>query len=162
MPLPSNKENYNDYIVPDYNISMTPYQQPKAKEPKLEKRKRIGRFGEVFIEKRLILDAIIFPSEPTWPSKKPACPFVNKEEKVGLSSKGGDLVNGSTADVSQEYYYKHYQDNYFGDIYAFSDGDDTIEDLDKRFKPLGQGFKTFNKQKKRQTTDKQTNSLTES
>lgn len=151
----------------EYEMPLCAHITPKNKEPKLEKRKRIGRCGEIFIERKLFSDSIGFPQEPDFATKRlslSALQLQNKEDKTGsssLSSRGEAVSNLANAEPSQEYYYKHYQDNYFGDIYAFSDGEDTMEDLDKRFKQLGQSFKSFNKQKKRQTTEKQSNSLSE-
>ena len=41
------------------------------------------------------------------------------------------------------------QDRLYSNLYIFSDEDDNMEDIDKRYKGFSSGFKTFSKQKKK-------------
>jgi len=47
---------------------------------------------------------------------------------------------------------KPIQDRLYKDIYVFSDNEDTLEDLDKRYKTFCSGFKNFVRQKRKQNT----------
>ena len=44
------------------------------------------------------------------------------------------------------------QDRIYKNIYVFSDNEDEMEDIEKRYKYLGNGFKSFTRQRKRLTT----------
>jgi len=45
---------------------------------------------------------------------------------------------------------KPIQEQLYGNIYVFSDNDENLDDLDKRYKYLGNNLKAYLKQKKRQ------------
>ena len=49
----------------------------------------------------------------------------------------------------------------YGDLYVFSDNEDNMEDIEKRYKHLANDFKNFNKQKKKFNIGKSSSSLIE-
>lgn len=49
----------------------------------------------------------------------------------------------------QEVLLKSIQGRIYKDIYAFSDNEDKMDDIDKRYKYLNTGFKNFTRQKRK-------------
>jgi len=63
-------------------------------------------------------------------------------------------TKGAVADVAQEQLFKQIQEQFFGGIYGFSDEEETLDDLDKRYKHLAVGLKGYTRQKKRQGAER--------
>lgn len=49
---------------------------------------------------------------------------------------------------------KPIQEQLYGNIYVFSDSDETLEDIDRRYKYLSIGLKNYTKMKKKFHSDK--------
>lgn len=62
--------------------------------------------------------------------------------------------NSKDIDIIQELMLKPIQDLIYKNIYVFSDSEDDMGDIDKRYKYLNNGFKSFVKQKRKQINGK--------
>lgn len=54
----------------------------------------------------------------------------------------------------QELMLRPIQDRLYKNIYVFSDSEDNMEDIDKRYKYISSGFKTFIRQKRKSNNEK--------
>lgn len=136
----------------------------KKKEVKVEKRKRIDRWGEIFIDRRVQYDSLRFPFEPDWNLAPAPLQGIAREGKL-LS---GSLPKGTSVaftlpgtDISQDLILRPIQEQFFGNIYVFSDSEENLDDLDRKYKYLGTGFKNHTKQKKKLSAEKASASLVE-
>lgn len=105
---------------------------------RIVKRKRLGRFGETFYDRALVSGFVHYPHEPDWTNLTPA---VLPQTK-------------SLVEISQDQMFRPIQEQNFGGIYVSSDNDETLDDLDKKYKFLGSGFKNYTKQKKKLGTER--------
>lgn len=60
----------------------------------------------------------------------------------------------TVGDNLQELALRSIQKQTYGDLYAFSDEGESMDDIDKRYKSLGAGFKNFSKQRKKLNSSK--------
>ena len=130
--------------------------EPEIKRTVVEVRKRIDRYGYIVNDRKVLSGPLMlkYPFEPEWNLTPTPLQGLFKEYRMlsRSSSKGGflpylTLLKGT--DVSQELMLKPIQEQLFGNIYAFSDSEETLDDLDKRYKSLGLGLKNYMRQKKK-------------
>jgi len=137
---------------PEERKSLGPIE--KKREAKIEKRRRVARWGEVFIDRKVVHESLRFPFEPDWNLSPLPLQGVFKEGKLRSLSKGRVQPQTLGADISQEQLLKPIQEQFFGNIYVFSDTEENLEDLEKRYKYLGAGLRNYAKQKKKQNAEK--------
>jgi hypothetical protein len=120
--------------------------QTEKKEPekpvytKVEKKKFIGKFHEKMLT-QTIVDG----------------PFTEIFQSMSIGFPTGinalppsSQIRSTSALKVDEFLFKPMQDHYFGNYYVFSDSEDNTSDTEKKYKHIGQGFKNFVRQKKRQ------------
>ncbi len=100
---------------------------------RVEKRKRTGRLGETFSDRKVVSGPIQPSYEPDWSGLVPAVPAQTK----------------ALAEASQEQLFRLIQEQYFGGIYVASDEEETLDELDKKYKYLGSGYKNYTRQKRK-------------
>ncbi len=105
---------------------------------RVERRKRLGRLGEVMYDRRIVSGVLQCPYEPDWSNLKPAAMPQSR----------------AMAEASQDQLLRPIQDQYFGGIYVSSDSEETLDDLDKKYKHLSIGYRNYTKQKKRLGADR--------
>lgn len=115
----------------------------KPKMISVESKKRIDHFGQLVIDRKVKYDAMWSPFEPE--QMLLSIPIQKVKKENILMTRG--LSKGT--ENSQETLLKQFQNKVYGNIYVFSDEEDNMEDIDKRYKNFSSGFKSFNKQKKK-------------
>ena len=104
---------------------------------KLLRRKRIGRFGQLYIDKRV--EGMQDYHEPDW------------SETLPCYSEAGNSEESPVIKAVQE--------QVFGDVYVFNDSEREDESVPNQFKSLSVGFRNYARRKKRQVLATPTSSL---
>ncbi len=124
---------------------------PKPPMPKVERQRRMGRCGELFVDRRLVGESL--PEELEWR-------FVPKLASVGMAGlEGGQRGRFRYGSGAQEALLQPMQDQLFGDYYVFSDTEESLVDLETRYQVYGAEFKKFLRSKKKTNPDRTSGSL---
>lgn len=121
---------------------------PEKRKLKVEKQKRITHYGEVVIDRKINTSYLQSPFDP----QQPLTPTAIRSGSIQESLIGKN--NSKDIDIIQELMLKPMQDRIYKNIYVFSDNEDDMDDIDKRYKYLNNGFKNFVKQKRKQINGK--------
>lgn len=122
---------------------------PEKRKLEIEKRRRIDRFGELVIDRRIQAEGLQYPFDP----QRPLIPTLIQSGSSGEKllarsfSKGNLLRLIKEIDVIQELMLKPVQDRLYKNLYVFSDNDDDMEDINTRYRYISEGFKDFIQQK---------------
>lgn len=111
---------------------------------RIKKRKRIGKHGDIFIDRKIISGVLLNPVEPEWNIENNIKTNENTHENIENYGKLPNII----------------QRNEFSNIYEFYDDDEKLDDLDKRYKNLSTGFKNFLKHRRKQIKQQSDKSIT--
>jgi hypothetical protein len=112
----------------------------------------MDRFGGLIIDRTInytYLQSSFDPQLPLTPNSVQS--GLTYESLISRNlGKGSSSASMQDIDKSEELMLRPIQDKLYKDLYVFSDNEDTLDDLDKRYKVLCSGFKSFGRQKRKQ------------
>lgn len=115
---------------------------PEKKKLEVKKQRRIDRFGELVVDRSVNSISFRFPFDPQESLTPTSIQSGSNSENLTIKSIMKDI------DLSNELVLKPMQDTIYKDIYVFSDTEDNMEDIDRRYKYLNNGFRAFLRQRK--------------
>ena len=133
----------------------------EKKDNKLIKRKRKGKYGETFIDRKFEHETMKYLFEPDWSQATTPSTATGKEHKLILKGINKTLITSTASDNSQELMIRYSLEQVFDSIYGFSDTEDNIDNLQANYKSIGTGFRGFLKQKKKLSTERNDKSFLE-
>ena len=138
-------------MIEEKKISAVQVESPKR--IKMELSKRIDRYGQPVVNRKLLHSSLHDPFTPDY--NLIGTPLQQIPKELAKSFVQGEFFFESiVSETAEEKVLRPIQEQAYGNLYVFSDEGETMDDLDKRYKPLGSGFKSFNKQRKKLNNDR--------
>eukprot|EP00826_Nyctotherus_ovalis_P043004 TRINITY_DN4496_c0_g1_i1.p1 TRINITY_DN4496_c0_g1~~TRINITY_DN4496_c0_g1_i1.p1 ORF type:complete len:141 (+),score=29.83 TRINITY_DN4496_c0_g1_i1:489-911(+) len=121
---------------------------PGKRKLEVKRRRRIDHLGELVISRKTNIVSLLSPFDPL--DFLPPSTLQSGSSAESLVSRGF----GDDIEDPQEVMLRPILSRIYKNIYVFNDNDDGIDDIEKRYKYLSSGFKSFLKQKRKQNIGK--------